>query len=120
MRRLLRVVLLAAAFALVTVALPWWSVALLAVAWGWIGGGTSRPMDAGLAAALGWATLLGVAALQGPVGVLAGRLGGLFHTPAAVLPAATVLYAGVLGWCGAGAVRVVNGERSAGPTADNT
>jgi len=103
MRRLLRVGLLAGAFALVTVALPWWSVAALALVWGWIAGGTSRPIDAGAAAALGWAVLLGVAALQGPVGVLAGRLGGLFHVPAAILPLVTVLFGGALGWGGAGA-----------------
>lgn len=112
MRRLLRVVLLAGAFALVTVALPWWSVALLALIWGWIAGAGSRPMDAGVAAALGWAALLGVAAIQGPVGVLAGRLGGLFHAPAAVLPLVTVLFAGALGWYGAGVGRLLGPSRS--------
>jgi hypothetical protein len=35
--------------------------------------------------------------------VLAGRLGELFHAPAAVLPLVTVLFAGALGWSGAGA-----------------
>jgi hypothetical protein len=105
MRRLLRIVLLAGAFALVTVALPWWSVAVLALVWGGIAGGTSRPIDAGAAAAFGWAILLGVAALQGAVGVLAGRLGGLFHVPAAIVPLVTVLFAGALGWGGAGAGR---------------
>jgi hypothetical protein len=103
MRRLLRIVLLAGAFALATVALPWWAVALLALIWGWIAGAGARPMDAGVAAALGWAALLGVAAIQGAVGVLAGRLGGLFHAPATVLPLVTVLFAGALGWCGTGA-----------------
>ncbi len=111
MRTLLRVVLLAAAFALVTVALPWWSVAVLAVAWGWIAGTTTKPITAGLAAALGWVALLGVAAMQGPVGVLAARLGELFHTPAAVLPALTVLFAGALSWCGAGVGKAASGKR---------
>ena len=111
MRRLLRVVLLAAAFALVTVALPWWSVAVLAIAWGWIAGTTTKPITAGLAAALGWTALLAVAAIQGPVGVLAGRLGGLFHVPAALPPVVTVLFAGVLAWGGAGVGRAARGQR---------
>jgi hypothetical protein len=110
MRRLLRVVVVAVGFAVVTVVLPWWSVALLALAWGWLDG-TSRPIEIALAAALSWATLLGVAALQGPVVVLAGRLGGLLHAPAAALPALTVLYAGVLGWCAAGVGRAVSVKR---------
>ncbi|MFI5209452.1 MAG: hypothetical protein ACHQ2E_03315 [Gemmatimonadales bacterium] len=110
MSRLLRVVVLAVAFALITVACPWWSVALLALACGWLGS-AAQPIDVGLGAALGWATLLGVAALQGPVAVLAGRLGGLFHAPPAVLLAVTVLYAGVLGWSGAGLGRAARGQR---------
>jgi len=111
MRRLLRAVLLAAAFAVVTVALPWWSVAVLAIAWGWIAGHISKPIDTGVSAALGWAALLGVAALQGPVGVLAGRLGVLFHLPAAVLPAVTVLFAYLLGWSGAGLGKALSREQ---------
>jgi hypothetical protein len=110
MRRLLRVALLATAFALVTVALPWWAVVVLALAWGWIAGNTSGPIDAGVSAALGWTALLGVAALQGPAGVLAGRLGGLFHVPSMVLPGVTVLFAGVLGWSGAGVGRAISGR----------
>ena len=101
-RRLLRLAMLTAAFALVTIALPWWSVAVLALIWGWIAGPDCKPVEAGLAATLGWAVLLGVAALEGPVGVLAEKLGVLFHAPAAVLPTLTVLFAGMLGWAGSG------------------
>lgn len=102
MRRFIRLLLLAAAFALISVALPWWSVAALALAWGWIAGSSARPVDAGLAAALGWGALLLVAAVQGPLGVLAVRLGELFHAPRVVLPVLTVLFAGALGWSASG------------------
>jgi hypothetical protein len=115
MRRFIRLMLLTAAFALISVALPWWSVAALALAWGWIAGGSARPADAGLAAALGWMALLGVAAVEGPLAVLAGRLGELFHAPSAVLPLVTVLFAAILGWSGAGLGASMDGLIAARP-----
>jgi hypothetical protein len=56
----------------------------------------------------GWGVLLLIDAVQGPIGVLTGRLGVLFQVPGAVLLAVTVLFAGVLGWAGAGVGRAVS------------
>lgn len=97
MRYLLRILLLAGAFAAATYALGWWTVPVLGGVWGvlerpW----TRAARTAFLAAGLAWLALLADIALLGPLGVLARRVGGIFHLSGPVLLAITVLYAMLL------------------------
>jgi len=88
----LRVALLSLAFAAVTAVLGWWGVPLLALIWGIVGRGTRRPaLTAGLAGAAGWAILLAWSATSGPVGVLAGKLGGIAGMPGGLFVGLTIL-----------------------------
>ncbi|HTO72706.1 MAG TPA: hypothetical protein VMJ30_02755 [Gemmatimonadales bacterium] len=105
MSRAGRIGLTTAAVVFATVLLPWWSVALVGFAFGWLTP-SSRPMDAGLAGLLGWAALLLLAVAQGPVGVLLRRLGVLFHLPAAGLPILSLLLVVALVWSAASLARV--------------
>jgi hypothetical protein len=64
------------AFALGTAGIAWWTVPLVAGAWGWVGSGTRLPaLTAALAAAIAWGATLLWSAVQGPVPVLVTRLG---------------------------------------------
>ncbi|MEO8030773.1 MAG: hypothetical protein ABJC74_17800 [Gemmatimonadota bacterium] len=90
-----------------TLALPWWSVAVAGLLYGWLIP-AARAWQAGAAGLVAWSVLLLVAAVEGPVGVLAGRLGVLFHVPGAVLLLVTVLFAAVLGWGGAGVGKAIS------------
>lgn len=98
------VIALALVVAAVSLVLPWWSVAVVGALYGWR---TDRAWAAGLAATIGWGLLLGLAALQGQVGVLAGRLAVLFHTTDTIVLLLTVLFAGILGWGGAALGRLL-------------
>lgn len=95
----LRLLALAILAALATALLGWWATCLVGLGRG-IGAGAARrrALEAGLAAALGWAMLLAwIAASAGaPVWRLAGEVGGLFGLPAIGLVAATLLFAGLL------------------------
>jgi hypothetical protein len=102
MRAAVRVVLLTAAFALVTRALGWWSVPLVAAAWALMDRGAPRaPWDAALAAALAWALFLAWLAVEGPLGYLLHLTAEIFPLPAAALLAITLLYAASLAWSAA-------------------
>jgi len=90
--------------------LPWWSVALVGAAFA-IFRPQASAWEAGAAAALGWGALLAIAAIQGPVGVLAGRLGVLFQVPGLVLLGFTVLFAALLGWAPAALILSSNRSR---------
>jgi hypothetical protein len=92
----------------VTLLLPWWSVAVVGLLFGLLGPTGAKAWEAGLAGVFGWGVLLLIDAVQGPIGVLTDRLGVLFQVPGAVLLAVTVLFAGVLGWAGAGVGRAVS------------
>jgi hypothetical protein len=88
-----------------TVVLGWWTVPLFGVIWGWF-----SPMrltavraanGAALCAALAWGLLLGWAALHGPLGELARRLGVVMHLPAPALLVITLLFPAALAWSAA-------------------
>ena len=84
-------------FALATAYMGWWTVPLLALLLGMRLG----PGLVGLAAALGWAGLLGRDALAAPLLPYAGKLGGLFGLPGWSFVLLTVLFAGLLAWSAA-------------------
>lgn len=109
-----RIVVAALATAFATVLLPWWSVALVGAAFA-LASPAASAWEAGVAAALGWGSLLGVAAVQGPVGVLAARLGQLFHVPGYVLQTLTLLFAALLGWGSAALILSSNRRRHPEP-----
>jgi hypothetical protein len=116
-RTLVRLALLAAAFALATWAFGWWTVPALAAAWGAVrargapapGGAPMNrsPAEAGLAALLAWAALLAMAAARGPAGALAGRLAGVMRIPAPALVVVTLVFPAALAWSAATAARAL-------------
>ncbi len=110
MRHLLRTLLLTAAFAIGTVFLGWWIVPLLAVMWGAVASSEGKAgAMAAASAGLAWTTLLAITALQGPVGLLAAKVGGVMGLPAAVLVASTVAFAVILVGSGAHVGAAVKG-----------
>ena len=82
--------------------LGWWTVPLVAGAYGLL---SRRPERAGamaaLAATLAWAILLGVAATGQRFGAVLASLGGLAPVPAGVFVAVTLLGALLLAWSAA-------------------
>ena len=98
-RMALRVLLLTIAFTIATRVVGWWGVPLTAALWGVLSTGDGAP--AAIAAGLAWAALLVHDAARGPLGMLASDIGGLFHTPPAVLIVLTLLYPMLLAWSAA-------------------
>jgi len=97
MRRLLLLVFLTAAMLLGTIGLGWWTVPLLGAAWGASGPINRRlATSAALAGALAWALLLAGSAFGGPVGQLAGTLGGIFRLPGFIVILLTLLFPALL------------------------
>jgi hypothetical protein len=108
---LIDIVVLGAAFAAGTFFVGWWSVAVVAFAWGWLVGPTRRPATrAAAGAALAWLGLLANDAMRGPAGRLARTLGDVLHLPAGVLVGLTVLFPVILAWSAA----IVGGESAPG------
>ena len=100
-RALIRVLLLAAAFALATAAFGWWTVPLIAVVWGALARALrGASLIAAIAAAAAWGALLLWGAVHGPVRALAVELAGVMHVPAVALVAATLAFPAVLAWSG--------------------
>jgi hypothetical protein len=104
-RALATIVSLVVAFAAGTWLLGWWTVPVVALAYGlWNGRSVTRapgsPVVA-LAAALAWGLLLAAAAVSAPVAALAGRLGALMGQPSFALYAATLLFPALLAWSAA-------------------
>ena len=105
MRAFLRITLLALAFALATAMFGWWTVPLLGAVWGGVASPSTRPAStAGGAAALGWVLLLVATAMQGPVWVLARRVGGVMALPGWLFLVLTVAFAALLAGSAAGVV----------------
>lgn len=97
MRRTARFVLLAAAFALGTWVLGWWAILAVGVLWGWVARRTSAPARTAMGAAvLGWAALLGWTAVQGPVWVVAQRVGPILFLPGWLFVVLTLIFPGIL------------------------
>ena len=100
-RDVLRILLLAAAFALGTWILGWWGVPLLGAVWGVLRRGMPRFGSAFAAAAIAWALLLALDSGRGALDRLTTVMGGIFSMPGAVVLAVTVLYAALLAGCAA-------------------
>jgi hypothetical protein len=112
-----------------TMFVGWWSVPLLAAAWGTLSERIARAMiEAAVAGLVAWSILLAVTALEGPVWYLAGNLGGVFQLPGPVILLLTVLFPALLAGAAAGlfaALRAIVRRRAgdgdeittAGPTA---
>lgn len=101
-RVLLRLALLALAFAAGTTWLGWGAVPFLGAVWGVIAWrARDAAWSAAMGAVLGWGALLLWAAASGPVGVLAQRVGGIFGLPGSVLVLVTLIYAAALAWSAA-------------------
>lgn len=106
MRQAVRVILLTLALALGTWGLGWWTVPAIGVVWGAVAPPADRPgRTAALAAAFAWAALLGRAALLGPIGPLAAKVGAIFGLPGVALLLLTVGFAAALAGAGAATAR---------------
>ena len=104
MRPFVKYVLLAEAFAVTTFGLGWWSVPLVAAAWGLVSRSNRKALFAALAALGGWVTLLLLDVMRGPVTTMASQLGGVMHMPAFALYALTLIFPVLLAWCAASLV----------------
>jgi len=101
-----RALVLALAFAAATAAAGWWAVPVIAAGWVRLAPRDRSPVRSCMAGAvIGWALLLGWAALQGPVGVVARRVGGAFGLPPWGLALATLLFTALLAGAAAQAAR---------------
>jgi hypothetical protein len=98
MRTFVKVVLLAELFAVATYALGWWTVPVIAAIWGIASRDAKPARVAALCAAVGWATLLVLDAVKGPVDTMATRLGGVMGVPAFVLLLLTLIFPALLAW----------------------
>jgi hypothetical protein len=97
MRYAIRLVLLAAGYAVVTMALGWWAIPVAAAIWGASSFGTRFTwLTSALSAALAWAVLLIVTATQGPVAQLAQTLGEIFAMPGFAMVVLTLVFPATL------------------------
>lgn len=95
-RQFLALGILAVAMALGTWWLGWWVVPVLGAAWGVARYGAFPSATAGVGAALGWMLLLGVSALQGPMGTVSRTLADAMSVPGWVPLALTALFPAAL------------------------
>lgn len=102
MRTAIRLVILAVAFALITVAVGWWAVAVIGVLWGWLAGSAIRHHRTLGAAAAGmaWLAILTAGALGDEGRALLATVSGLFAVPAVLLVTVTVGIGVSLGFLG--------------------
>ena len=101
MSKLVRYALLAEAFAVATFGLGWWTVPVIAAAWAIFSSDPHRVRNVSVAAAGGWATLLVLDAVRGPVDVMAAQLGAVMGLPPFVLYFVTLLFPALLALCAA-------------------
>lgn len=114
MMQLVRLVLLAAAFAIATFVLGWWAVPLVAAIYA--AATTAQRGSAvvsGIAAMLAWGALLAITAAQGPVGTLATELGGVLKLKPFAVYAVTLAFPGLLAVSAAVVARAVAPRRAA-------
>jgi hypothetical protein len=96
------IIVLGVAFAAGTLFVGWWSIPVIALAWGWFVGPARRPATrAAAGAVLAWGGFLAYDAVRGPAGRLARTLGQLMNLPAVVLVVVTVAFAVILAWSAA-------------------
>ena len=97
MMLLVRLALLTAAFAIATFVLGWWAVPLVAAIYAVISSAQrGSAVLSGIAAMIGWGALLAITAAQGPVGTLAGELGGVLKLKPFAVYAVTIAFPGLL------------------------
>lgn len=104
MRGFVKAVLLAEAFAVATFGLGWWSVPIVAAAWALISSDPKRARVAAICAAGGWASLLALDILKGPVITMGNQLGTIMSLPPVVLYLLTLLFPALLAWSAAALV----------------
>lgn len=111
-RRLLEIAVLAGLIAVATVWIGWWTVPLVGAGWGFARHG--EPLvgtTAAVSASLAWVVLLGIMAAQGPVGLLARRVGGVFGIPGWAFLALALVFPALLAGAAAVAAGTVAGTR---------
>jgi hypothetical protein len=97
MMLLVRLALLAAAFAVATFVLGWWAVPLVAAIYAVISSAQrGSAVLSGIAAMIAWGVLLAITAAQGPVGTLAAELGGVLKLKPLAVYAVTIAFPGLL------------------------
>lgn len=101
LRPFVKYILLAEAFAVTTFGLGWWSVPLVAAAWGLASRSPRKAMFASLAALGGWASLLMLDVARGPVATMGSQLAGVMKLPAVALYTLTLIFPALLAWCAA-------------------
>ena len=90
-------VVFAALVALGTILGGWWTVPVLAALWvRMLPRLRSRVRSCMLGAALGWGGLLGWTAMEGPVGLVATRVGGVLELPGWGMVLVTLLFPALL------------------------
>ena len=103
-RAVVKVVLLAEAFAVATFGLGWWSVPVVAAIWALLSSSPNRARVAAFCAAGGWATLLLLDIAKGPALTMGSQLGGVMNVPSAVLYLLTLVFPALLAWSAAALV----------------
>jgi hypothetical protein len=106
MSRALHLGLLAISAAAATLLAGWWTIPLLAAVWVRVLPRATASTCA-FGAALGWALLLAGAAVHGPAGTVAHRVGGVFLLPGWGFVALTLVFAALLAALAAIAARRV-------------
>jgi hypothetical protein len=98
----LRVLLLAASFALGTWVLGWWAIPLFAAVAGVLARHAhGQAMASGVAAALAWSVFLAWSALRGSVWSFASQVGGAVGVSGAVLIVLALIFPALLAWLSA-------------------
>jgi hypothetical protein len=100
--------LLTSCFAGATLAVGWWGVPVVGLAWGaWSTHELRRRAPparfAAASAVAAWVGLMLWNAIQGPVALLSTTLGAVFGVPGPILIVITLLFGAVLAWSGAAA-----------------
>ena len=98
-------IIIAVAMAGLTWTLGWWGVVVAAAILGWVyRDERGRAWRVALAAMEGWAIILAIDAIAGPLGLVGSTLQGVMSIPAILLFAVTLLFPGLLGWSTAAVV----------------
>lgn len=102
MRFVLRVALLALAFAIGTWVLGWWAIPLFSAVAGLVARhAPGQAMAAGVAGAVAWGALLAWSALRGPVWSFASQVGGAIGASGVLLIILTLAFPALLAWLAA-------------------
>jgi hypothetical protein len=101
-RTFLQIGVLGVVVAVATWWIGWWTVPLVAAAWGAAQRGEGYPVaTSAVAATLGWVLLLALRAGAGPVGDLSRKLGGILGVPGWVPLLAALVFPAALAAAGA-------------------